>query len=953
MTERSSVWRALTQGAWGARSGRQVITHRLFLIFVVFALIPVVVLSVVAIEYVSSNSRDRLQLVLAAQSDTYSDRLLSRLTVAVQRLDVFRGEIQNGELPASEGWRERASYGEEPARMSWFPRDFLPEKLSGAQLHHLRSGHALLIQKPAVAALDEVYLVLGLSAAALEQGFAVIALDDNFFFGAPDTRNLTQENCVYDGQGSLLFATRVAVCQAFPMGGVPYRGMARASVDRVDYTLTYRGLFLNANFLVADWHAGIVTPDADVLQEYTLFRNSFLAFAVLALFALSLLSIRLIRQQMSPLDAIMEGIKRVSDRKYDEPVIVRSGDEFEKMAGAFNTMSQRVSRQLATMGSMSEIDQLILSRGKKEDIARIVLAKTRSVLPGDHFGLLLMQGDDDQQASLYQQKTDNDMEVVVTPETFDAQECKAVEQHGNNPYNASDAALPAFMRSFARVGDQSYQLVPVKLNDRLIAVLAIAFRDSRVLDDEMRELTMSYADRIAVGLSNAEWEAKLFHQANYDFLTDLPNRPALIEELGRRVARAQRAASYFAVIFVDLDNFKLVNDSLGHDFGDQLIVAMGERLATCLRANDIVARLGGDEFVVLCSETSEERLTASSVNEVAIRLQEEIKRSLVIGDREFRLEASMGIALYPNDGEDQATLMRHADTAMYHAKEQGRGCFQFFSQELNHAAEQLMVMSTELKQAIERNEFVLYFQPKVCASTSRIVGAEALIRWQHPTRGLLPPGAFIGAAETLGMMDAIGDWVFEAACAQLGLWRRSGLATVPVAVNVVASQVQSQRIVGQLQELFLRHAIKPVDLELEITENALVSNLKRTVANLEQLRKQGLKISIDDYGTGYSSMAYMKQLPVDKLKIDRCFIIDLATDAADQAIVTSTILLAKSLHIGVVAEGVEAAQQLALLREAGCDEIQGYYFSRPVPADELAQLVAEQPFTKKPWLLPA
>ncbi len=929
-------------------AGRQVLTQRLFLIFIAFALIPVVALSTVAIQYISNSSRDQLKSVLVAQSDTFGDRVLSRLAVVERRLDVFRGELKSGAIPDTRGWVVRDNYGGESLRMGLFAPEFLPDDVQEDQLRHLRAGRVLLVVKLVDVDLEEVYLVQAVEPLSLEEGLAVAALDALSMFGDPETRNLLQENCIYDAEGHVLFATSIAVCESFGRINQNYRGEKRATIDDVAYTLTYRSLFLSENFRAGDWRAGIVNPDAEALREYELFRNSFLAFAGLALFMLSLVSVRLIRRQMAPLGAIMDGIRRVSAREYDKPVVVDSGDEFEAMAGAFNSMSQRVSRQLATMGSMSEIDQLILARGKKEDIARIVLAKTRSVLPGDHFALFLLGGEDDtQQGSLYRQEGREGADVVVSPAAIDDRDCKLLEALSDTRFEADDERLPAFVQALRRDSDRLYHLLPVLLDGRLIAVLVIAFSTPDGLDDEQRELAASFADRVAVGLSNAEWEAKLFHQANYDSLTDLPNRLALIEELGRRVARAKRENAHFAVIFIDLDNFKLINDSMGHDRGDQLIVAMGERMKDCLRSDDMIARLGGDEFIIVCSEAPDEGWATAWVNEVASRVLSVVKRPLMLDEQEVRVEASMGVALFPGDGEDTGTLMRNADSAMYHAKAKGRGSYQFFSDDLNREAAELMVLSTELKQAIERDEFVLFFQPKVSASSYQIVGAEALIRWQHPSRGLLPPGAFMQAAETLGLMEDLGDWVLDAACDQLRTWKAAGQTVVPISVNVVASQIQKQSMVNDLLARIAQYGVASSELELEITEDALVSDIQSAVPVLEQLRAAGITVSIDDFGTGYSSLGYMKQLPVDKLKIDRTFIIDLARNTVDQAIVTSTILLADSVGMTVVAEGVEDEEQLAWLRDRGCDEIQGFYFSPPVPADEFMALVAAGPFPGK------
>ena len=332
------------------------------------------------------------------------------------------------------------------------------------------------------------------------------------------------------------------------------------------------------------------------------------------------------------------------------------------------------------------------------------------------------------------------------------------------------------------------------------------------------------------------------------------------------------------------------------------------------------------------------------MNAIANRLLDAIQQPIVISESELRIEASLGIAMCPTDGQDADELMKNADVAMYHAKSELRGSFQFYSNKLNQAAAKLMALSTELKLALERDEFLLFYQPKVCAQSLQIVGAEALIRWEHPTRGFLPPGEFIGAAETLGLINSLGDWVLRSACAQMARWKAANISLVPISVNVVASQLQHQDMVGQIQALLLEHGLHGEDLELEITEGTLVSRAEESIQTLQNLRDLGIRVSIDDYGTGYSSMSYMKRLPVDTLKIDRSFIVDLVNDSTDRAIVKSTITLAKSLSMKVVAEGVESDDQLALIRQYGCEEVQGFYFSRPVPAEDFIALLAQGGF---------
>lgn len=923
------------------RRGHRRITRRLFLTFVGFVLLPVVLLSGVALQYVAQNTAQQVQQLLDAEVDSFANQTLSRIEAIGLRLDLYARDMATGsseQLSFVRVQPEFLSAADSATEVTTDP---------AAKADHLRRGEPALTMKRNPQGKLEAYLLKADWTDAAGPGLLALRLEENQILGTPDTRNLNFDNCIFSKAGDLLFATNHGLCTSLAGPADKHRSSGRHRFNGVDYYATYRSLFLKALFAADDWQFAVATRDVSLLEASDSFRNTFIAVALLALLALSLLSIRLIGRQMSPLDALMAGIERVTKQNYDETVAVDSGDEFETMADAFNNMSRRVSNQLQTLGSMSEIDQLILARGKKEDILGIVLEKTRLLIAGDQFALLLPDSESSSEAHIYTLKQSDDRALQQTPVTLTDADQTLLRSAGSHIFSHDDPTRPGFISVLDDKAIVNHQVIPVSMEDRLVAVLFIGASTAQQPDEEARELASRYADRIAVALSNAEWEEKLYQQANYDALTSLPNRPALIDELRRRISRAERENLSFGVTFVDLDNFKIINDSLGHDTGDRFIKAVGERLTSVLRKNDLVARLGGDEFIVLSSENHSYAQTVSSMNGIANRTLDAVQAPIHIDGSEIRATASLGIAIYPRDGKDAATLMKSADMAMYHAKSEGPGRFKFFSEELNSEAMELLQLSTDLKTALERDEFLLHFQPKVNGQTHEIIGAEALIRWQHPERGLLFPGAFIEAAETLGLINAIGDRALSAACRHLEKWKQAGVSTVPISVNIAASQIQQEDLVSRVRELIQQHALSGKDLELEITERVLVKQVDETIAKLRAIRALGVSVSIDDYGTGYSSLSYMKHLPANKLKIDGSFIADLPTDAADQAIVSSAILLARRLDMETIAEGVENLEQLALLNAYGCDEIQGFLFSKGVPEDEFAAMLSSSSSTSQ------
>ena len=430
-------------------------------------------------------------------------------------------------------------------------------------------------------------------------------------------------------------------------------------------------------------------------------------------------------------------------------------------------------------------------------------------------------------------------------------------------------------------------------------------------------------------------EAQIRHQATHDALTGLPNRNLLQDRLQQAMLGAQRKGEIAAVAFIDLDQFKFINDSLGHEVGDDLLKAVGARLRSCMRAADTVARLGGDEFViVLCGYQG-----CEAIGDTMRRVVAAVSEPWEVNGLALHVTCSVGIAVYPNDAQDAQTLLRHADSAMYKAKELGRNNFQYYSSDMNLNATERLDMLNSLRRAVANDELLLHFQPKVRLRGGTVVGAEALLRWQHPLRGMIPPSEFIPLAEESGLIIEIGAWVLRTACAQSLAWQQSGYPALPISVNLSPRQLARDDIVDLVSATLRATGLAPACLELEITESTVMRDVDQSLATLLRLKELGVKISIDDFGTGYSSLNYLKRFPVDTLKIDRSFVSDITTDADNAAIVKAVISLAHILNLSVVAEGVESEDQSCFLLENGCDEVQGYHFGRPMPPHEFGGLL--------------
>ena len=432
-------------------------------------------------------------------------------------------------------------------------------------------------------------------------------------------------------------------------------------------------------------------------------------------------------------------------------------------------------------------------------------------------------------------------------------------------------------------------------------------------------------------------EIQLLHQASHDCLTQLPNRNLLVDRLDQALHYAERYHRKVAVLFADLDHFKIINDSLGHNVGDRLLQTIAARFSGCIRASDTVARQGGDDFLFVITDVGED----ADIAGLAQKILAAVDQPLEFDSHELHVTCSIGISIYPKDGKDSQTLLKNADAAMYRAKEYGRNVYQFFTHHLNDKVVTRMTMEKHLRRALVNHELSLCYQPQLEMTTGRVIGAEALLRWQNPELGAIPPATFIPLAEDTGLIIPIGDWVLRTACRQSSRWQKAGLPPLTMAVNLSPRQFWNPGLIGSVTQILQETGLEPSCLELEITESMMMRDINSAVSMLKELKRIGVKLSIDDFGTGYSSLNHLRSFPFDKLKMDISFVREITSDPGSAAIAKTIISLAHNLNLQVIAEGVETKAQLSYLRNQGCDAMQGYFFSKPVSAQEFAQLLLE------------
>ncbi|MEW6560238.1 MAG: EAL domain-containing protein [Pseudomonadota bacterium] len=698
-------------------------------------------------------------------------------------------------------------------------------------------------------------------------------------------------------------------------------------------------LFLGGDFGTPDWVFSQQVPPPQVRWLGWPLPMWLALVALATLLFIGLLAQRQIRRTLAPLERLTAGTRSLAAGDVATRVPVQGDDEFAVLGAAFNDMAARIGRQFHALEGLAAIDRDILAGAAVDSLAQRLLEQLETIYPGTHAVVVWQQGGQQFRRATLWHSGKSGMTV------FDARDI-ACEGLAQTPWSALEGDqvlavdtllaqrggphdLPSCLSSLMPQGADWVALFPLRQSDSMRALIALGFAEQPQADS--LQVAAELRDRLAVAFAAQDRERALVHQATHDSLTGLLNRHGLHQRLDALLA--PEPAPRLALLYIDLDNFKDVNDSRGHAAGDALLRLASERLRVRVQADALVARQGGDEFTLVLPEA--DAATARAVADIAIRAMSE-PFHLPGGD--FQVGASVGIALCPQHARTRDDLLRCADIALYAAKADGRGRAQCFSTSLDSEARAQAALLADLRQAVAKGEFVAHFQPRVGAGDGRASSAEALVRWQHPQRGLLYPDAFIEMAESSGLIVPIGQWMLQAACKAMADWRRAGVALQRVSVNVSPVQLVEGDLVGQVREALAANGLAPESLEIEITESLLVDDHEPTFAQLGALRAMGVAVALDDFGTGYSSMAALRKLPIDVMKIDRSFVTDLETDSSALPSVRAIVALAQAAHLHLVAEGVETPAQADMLRELGCHELQGYLYSRPVPFAEFGRL---------------
>ena len=705
-----------------------------------------------------------------------------------------------------------------------------------------------------------------------------------------------------------------------------------------DYISASKVLFLKSRFNSTNWKVIITQLEEDVLSPATTFNRLFPLVIILTLLVVLFLSMTQIQRILIPLKKLISGTRRVANRDFNEKVEVESNDEFFDLAQSFNAMSERLKRQFSAFTILSDIDKLILSDTHGEDIYFTVLKNIQDVAPCDIASITVLEHDAPRRGKTYLSEqtisvennnrrillSDDDIKTLHSPTSYNDMLQQAENQH--------------FLAPIKEFGAENVCVFPVTVHEKISAIISLGFVSKITLNEEDIQQVRNIADRIAVALSAVARDKKLYRQSHYDSLTTLPNRQLIGIRLEQEIKHCLRENSSMAILFLDLDHFKRVNDTLGHAIGDILLQEVATRLKKCVRETDTVARLGGDEFTIMLTGSLDSR----DISEIADNIIRTLEKPFTINTHEIFIGTSIGISVFPNDGISGTELFKNADTAMYRVKEQGRGKHLFFEEKMNIEEVERANIERDMRFALERNEFTLYYQPIINIKTGHIIGTEALIRWHHPVRGLIPSSKFIAVAEETGIIEKIGEWVLRTACQQLSLWADNNIVLDRMAVNVSSRQFIQNNFEECVSSILKETNVDANKLELEITETLLMDERVDSMKILDNLNSKNIHLSIDDFGTGFSSLSYLKRFPVNTLKIDRSFMQDVPTDDDAKSIVKSIITLAHTLNLSVIAEGIESKEQLAILYENNCDYAQGFYFSKPLSADDFEAFYLKQ-----------
>ncbi len=920
--------------------------RRILVLFFVAAIVPMLFTAGLAFYEFSRGLEQHTATTLKDSAKEYGVEILTRLELATEKsAEVVRIVEDAGVIAVSEYEYLLSDFeaiwilGESDSPTMYFGDALVGPSGSINDIRNVPVGDTRLL----LTAQNE--LVLLRSAAGGGGAKAVIAfrLIAERIWGPREKLPYSTEFCVFSTGGVALYCTTAvdaSIHSSLVLAGVENRGSIFGEwvhQDETHFAALWQ-LFLRAKFGADALDIIALQPKAFAMQSGTDFRRVFIPAIVLVLVLVGVLTLNLIGRSLVPLQHLTIAARQVAGGNLASRVRVRTGDEFEWLAEAFNKMAARLEGQILTLRAMSGIDRMILGGTNFEEVSEDVVGHLASLTKCEVAAVIACDPDSPNMGTMISSHSGDTCchERIVLPVDVGHRWCQP-RQVSLHDADLTDAPYANRFRSY---GQNYVVIIPVVLSDELKGVLLLGYTAQHNMTQGGTQRCIDLAGRFAVALASVKRGEALYRQAHFDDLTNLPNRQLLKDRLEQHLASARVNKHSGALLFLDLDHFKEINDVYGHSVGDVVLTQASERIISEVRGRDTVARLGGDEFVVVLPDVRNDSIVVAT----AKRLLKKMSEGFTVQTTEHYVSVSIGIVMFPDDGATVETLLKNADAAMYRAKEAGRGRFEFFSEGFNAESRRKIDLERELRSAFHDRELEVHYQPQVDIATGSISGAEALIRWNRGQKGEVLPDEFIPLAEESDLIVEIGSWVIERACEDLCSLLDKHIHPGPMSINVSARQLADERFVDAVMDPIRRFDIHPGYIQLEITETTVAQNRDTAIAKLESLRTEGVRVAIDDFGTGYSSLGYLQQMPFDVIKIDKSFIDRIGTSETADNICKTIIKMAEQLGKESIAEGVEEQSQLDFLRENGCDFVQGFLYSAALRKDEFLAFVEKQDF---------
>lgn len=901
--------------------------QRLFLRFAFAVLLPILALAGYAYSKVTQVLTESTHQRLQQESKSLGMTVMDRLNKQAQALPLL---VHEHPAAMSADWLKLAGFSRiEPATQA------IQSRLTPEQSLRLTQGQVVLLADAPNAG---------------DLSFLIETVDHTLMLGALNTERWWQDDRLPERFCTLLDDGKPLYCSA-ALAATPHvwqqARLEAAKTGNYAIDAPFGGMDigvwhvrLTGQFALPGLIFVVAEQDQSASWVRAQFKLFFIALALLGLGSAAWLALRQIRQQLLPLNQLIAGTQRVAAGDFERAIVPVSDDEFGQLALDFNAMSARLNRKFHVLQKLDEIDRVAAKATHPSDLFYIFFNRLYQSLPAD--SALIIHHDESGEFVFYAAGKQS-YPAVCMPQS--ASSCATlfaqVKQRPAEFAEISDINQVPCLAGSRVSGMQQALVLPIEMSGEIAGLLIFGFARRQEIQGDTIQSAQLFAERLSVAVAKLAADQKLYYQAHYDALTQLPNRVLFEERTVQALFDSASNGTVTALLLVDLDGFKNVNDSLGHAAGDALLKVCAQRLQAHLRPCDVVARYGGDEFILLLPNLNQ----TSAVDEVlsAIEtLRQAFGSPIDVLGRSVLVEFSTGVALYPHDAQHFDGLLKMADTAMYSAKKSPDKSFAFYEQAMNHEVNYRFELMQELRVAFAQNELILFYQPKVDAVTGQIVGAEALCRWLSTKRGLVPPVVFIPLLDQMGLGQALGEWVLDTVCAQMQSWDQQDLPSLPVSINLSPVQFLDASLCSKVQAALSRCHLASARLEIEILEDTAVERTAIVQHNLATLRQMDVCIALDDFGTGYSSLVNLINVPANVLKLDRTFISDIATNVRQQSVVEHIIALAKTLGFSLVAEGVETQAQAQWLAAQGCDKFQGYLYGRPMTEMAFNQQLRDQ-----------